>query len=121
VSAGQGMSREGFAAGLIRAGYATGALKASSTIRVNLPVRSLQRDLGKLNSCQFGRLTVRRQKPCDETQRMCPIILTHSLRLGWTHAISSRPDRSKEFCRRQLLVQNLLNRTLYVAPRETES
>jgi hypothetical protein len=53
------MSREGFAAGLIRAGNATGALKASSTIRVNLPVRFPQRDLGKLSCGQFGQLTMR--------------------------------------------------------------
>jgi hypothetical protein len=59
MSAGQGMSREGLAAGLIRAGNATGALKASSTIRVILPVRLLQPDLGKLSCGQFGRLTMR--------------------------------------------------------------
>jgi hypothetical protein len=53
------MHREGLAAGLIRARDAAGALKASSTIRVNLSARFLQGRFGKFNCGQFWRLTMR--------------------------------------------------------------
>jgi hypothetical protein len=59
VSTRHRVPREGFTAGFIRAWNAAGALKASSTIRVELSVRFLQRDLGKFSHGKFWRLTMR--------------------------------------------------------------
>jgi hypothetical protein len=78
VSTGHRVPREGFTAGFVRAWNAAGALKASSTIRVELSVRFLQMDLGKFSHVQFWRLTIRlsdaglRRRPTKLIYPHCP-------------------------------------------------